>query len=203
MPLTKKQSEILQFVTAYLADHSYPPSYQEIAEHFHLSSRATVHEHVQTLKEKGYLTIQEGVKRSLEPTKKIMGLARSFFLPLAGTIAAGQPIEAIQEKETMAVPAEVIDDPINSYVLRVKGNSMIEDGIFDGDYVIVQRNPSPHNGDVVVALLNNEYATLKKFFREKDRIRLQPANSSLKPIFAKDPLIQGVVKAIIRKFQTA
>ncbi len=198
--LTKKQTEILRFVTQYLTEYGFPPSYQEIADNFHLSSRATVHEHVQALREKGYLNIQEGVRRSLEPTKKIIDFAKSVFLPLVGIITAGQPIQAIEEKETIAIPAELVKDPLNTYVLKVKGSSMIEDGIFNGDYVIIQRNPSPKDGDVVVALLNNEYATLKKFYREKGRIRLQPANSTMKPIYVKDVNIQGIVKAVIRKF---
>lgn len=198
--LSKRQSEILKFITEHLSSRGYPPSYQEIAAHFGLSSRATVHEHVQTLRKKGYLRMQEGVKRSLEPTKKFIDFAKSVFLPFVGFITAGEPIQAIEEKELVAVPAELVKDPLNTYVLRVKGSSMIEDGIFDGDYVVVQRNPSPKNGDVVVALLNNEYATLKRFYREKSRIRLQPANSKMKPIFVKDPAIQGVVQAVIRKF---
>jgi len=98
------------------------------------------------------------------------------------------------------VPADFVSDNVNSYVLKVKGESMIEEGILNGDYVIVERNPSPRNGDVVVALLNNAYATLKKFYREANRIRLQPANSLMKPIYVKDPLIQGVVRGVIRKF---
>ena len=121
-------------------------------------------------------------------------------LPLVGMITAGAPIEAVEENEIIAVPADFVTDIANRYVLRVKGESMIEDGILDGDYVIVERNPSPRNGDVVVALLNNAYATLKKFYREQKRIRLQPANSKMKPIYSSDPLIQGVVRGIIRKF---
>jgi len=116
--------------------------------------------------------------------------------------AGGCRVEAVEERETFAVPVDLITDSANSYVLRVKGDSMIEDGIFDGDYVIVERNPSPKNGDVVVALLDNEYATLKRFYRERDRIRLQPANSTMKPIYCFDPLIQGVVRAVIRKYST-
>lgn len=200
MPLSKRQHDILNFITRYLTDYGYPPSYQEIAGHFGLSSRATVHEHVQTLRDKGYLRIQKGVKRSLEPTKKFIDFAKSVFVPFVGLITAGEPILAVEEKETMAIPADLVKDPLNTYVLRVKGNSMIEDGIFDGDYVVVQRNPSPKNGDVVVALLHNEYATLKRFYHEKNRIRLEPANARMKPIFVKDPVIQGVVVAVIRKF---
>ena len=114
-------------------------------------------------------------------------------------ITAGAPIEAVEEKETMAVPADIVADE-NAYVLKVKGESMIEEGIFSGDYVVVERNHSPRNGDVVVALLNNAYATLKKFYRETNRIRLQPANSTMKPIYCKDVAIQGIVRAIIRKY---
>ena len=131
-----------------------------------------------------------------------LGLSLWFTIPLAGLITAGEPIEAVEEKETMAVPANLIVDGANSYVLKVKGRSMIEDGILDGDYVIIERNPSPRNGDVVVALLDNAYATLKRFYREPARIRLQPANSNMKPIYVKDVIVQGVVKAVIRKFET-
>jgi repressor LexA len=126
--------------------------------------------------------------------------AEAIELPLAGLITAGEPIEAVEGTETIAVPANFVTDSFNSYVLKVKGESMIEDGILSGDYVIVERNPSPRNGDVVVALLNNAYATLKKFYREPNRIRLQPANSTMKPIYVQDPLIQGVVRGVIRKF---
>ena len=128
-----------------------------------------------------------------------MNLCKAIELPLAGLITAGQPIEAVMQNETMAVPADLVTDE-SSFVLKVKGESMIEEGIFDGDYVIVERNHFPKNGDVVVALLNNAYATLKKFYREATRIRLQPANSTMKPIYCKDVVIQGVVRAIIRKF---
>jgi SOS regulatory protein LexA len=139
--------------------------------------------------------------RNLEPTDKAVMWGKSVLLPLKGLITAGLPIEAIEEHETFAVPVELVPDSANSYVLRVKGDSMIEDGIFDGDFVIVERNPSPKNGDVVVALLDNVYATLKRFYRERDRIRLQPANSTMKPIYCYDPLIQGVVRAVIRNFK--
>ncbi|KKS32766.1 MAG: LexA repressor [Parcubacteria group bacterium GW2011_GWC2_42_12] len=138
--------------------------------------------------------------RSIEIMPAKANWVAGLELPLAGLITAGQPIEAIEEKEIIAVPPDFVTDSANSYVLRVKGESMIEDGILDGDYVIVERNPSPRDGDIVVALLNNAYATLKKFYREQKRIRLQPANSAMKPIYAADPLIQGVVKGVIRKF---
>jgi len=138
--------------------------------------------------------------RSIELNPVKVNWQEAFSLPLAGLITAGEPIEAIEENETIAVPADLVTDRANSYVLKVKGESMIEEGILDGDFVIVERNPSPKSGDVVVALLNNAYVTLKKFYRETNRIRLQPANSAMKPIYAKDPLIQGIVKGVIRKF---
>ncbi len=207
MGLTKKQSEILTYVQKHLDEHGYAPSYREIAEHFDLSSPATVHEHVQSLIEKGYMRAgEDGEARSLEVVQQSLSrrlLTKSVILPLMGLITAGTPIEAIEENEALAVPVDFVMDPANAYVLRVKGRSMIEDGIFDGDFVIVERNPSPKNGDVVVALLDNAYATLKRFYREPDRIRLQPANSTMQPIFVKGNInIQGVVRGVIRKFST-
>jgi len=199
--LTKRQKEILDFVNQYLKDSGYSPSYMEIAGHFGVSSPATIHQHIKSLADKGYLKPQQNQKRSLMPVMlSSYRDAIAIDLPLVGLITAGEPIEAVEEHETMAIPADFVPNVENSYVLKVKGISMIDEGIWDGDYVIVERNHSPKNGDVVVALLNNAYATLKKFYREKDRIRLQPANSALKPIYVKDPLIQGVVRAVIRKF---
>lgn len=214
--LTKRQKQIFDFITDFTRGNGYAPSLREIGEHFHLSSPATIHAHVQALKQKGMLKTSYNEARSIEivpakvhPVKSAICGAELFngvnwtaslILPLAGLIAAGEPIEAVEERETIAVPSDFVSDSANSYVLRVKGESMIEDGILDGDYVIVERNPSPQNGDIVVALLNNAYATLKRFYREQKRIRLQPANSKMKPIYSADPLIQGVVRGVIRKF---
>ena len=195
--LTKKQKQILDFVTQFIQSNEYAPSYREIAEHFGLSSTATVHEHIKALEDKGLITSSQKAARSLEVINYRFG--KSIELPLAGLITAGEPIEAIETSETIAVPQSMIRDE-NSFVLKVRGESMIEDGILDGDYVIVERNFYPRNGDVVVALLDNTYATLKKYFREKDRIRLQPANKHMKPIYSKNPAIQGVVKGIMRTF---
>lgn len=200
--LTKKQSEILDFIREYIADHGYAPSYREIADHFALSSPATVHQHIKTLTEKGFLTMgEDGEARSVELTAEAQPASPSILLPLAGLITAGAPIEAVEENETMAVPTEFVIDGANSFVLRVKGQSMIEDGILDGDYVVIERNPSPKNGEVIVALLDNAFATLKRFYRESNQIRLQPANSTMDPIYVKDCIVQGVVRAVIRKFQ--
>ncbi|MFZ5365649.1 MAG: transcriptional repressor LexA [Patescibacteria group bacterium] len=197
--LTKKQSEILRFIIDYVKEYDYAPSYREIGDNFKISSPATIHQHIQMLKSKGYLDVDAQKARSIELTSKVIKMGRSIELPLVGMITAGEPIEAIEENETMAVPADLVRDE-NSYILKVKGESMIEEGIFSGDYVIVERNNYPKNGDVVVALLNNAYVTLKKFYREATRIRLQPANSAMKPIFCKDVAIRGVVRAIIRRF---
>ncbi len=198
--LTKRQRQILDFITEFTGDNGYAPSLREIGEHFNLSSPATIHAHVQSLKQKGLLKTSFNEARSIEIIPANVNWVASLELPLVGLITAGEPIEAVEENDTIAVPADFVTDSANSYVLKVKGESMIEEGILDGDYVIVERNPSPQNGDVVVALLNNAYATLKKFYRESKRIRLQPANSSMKPIYAADPLIQGVVRGVIRKF---
>ncbi|MDO8617891.1 MAG: transcriptional repressor LexA [Candidatus Uhrbacteria bacterium] len=202
--LTPKQKEVIDFIVNFINDRGYSPSYREIASGLELASPSTVHAHIQALRLRGYLRGSESSNsgtRELEPTDKAVRWGRSVLLPLKGLITAGKPIEAIEEQETIAVPVDLAPDSANSYVLRVKGESMIEDGILDGDYVIIERNPSPKNGDVVVALLDNSYATLKKFYRERDRIRLQPANKTMKPIYCYDPLIQGVVRAVIRSFR--
>lgn len=208
--LTKKQSEMLAFVRSHIEEHGYAPSYREIADAFDLSSPATVYQHIQSLIEKGFLrTGEDGEARSLElvAPQQLNNSAThplSILLPLSGLITAGDPIEAVEQNEAIAVPADFVMDPGNAYVLKVKGRSMIEDGIFDGDFVIVERNPSPKNGDVVVALLDNAFATLKRFYREADRIRLQPANSTMNPIIVNGDInIQGIVRGVIRKFAVA
>lgn len=198
--LTKKQKNLLDHIVEFFQDHGYMPSYREVASALKLSSPSSVHQYIKVLEEKGYVTTDPNEARSLELTAKSLPTPQAISLPLAGYIAAGVPIEAVEQRESIGVPISLVDDPINSYVLRVKGESMIEDGILDGDYVIVERNPSPRNGDIVVALLDNTYATLKRFYREKNQIRLQPANSTMNPLYVKDPIIQGVVKGLIRSF---
>lgn len=199
-PLTKKQRDLLNFLVEYQGSHDYAPSVREIAEHLGLRSPATVHEHLRALARKGYVHLRNGVARGIELTRQVFRTRQAIDLPLVGLIAAGQPIEAVEQSETLAVPAAFVRD-MNSYVLKVRGTSMVDDGILDGDYVVVERNYYPRNGDVVVALIDNSYATLKRYFREPDRIRLQPANRAMKPIYVKNPTIQGVVRAIVRKFE--
>ena len=194
--LTKRQKEILDFIQTYIASHDYAPSYREIAEFFHLSSVATVSDHIDNLKEKNYLTKDYNEARSLQLTPRWDD--RTFEIPLLGSIAAGMPIEAIRTNETIDIPKDMMAK--NVFALKVRGDSMIEDGIFDGDYIIIEQTSNPHDGEIVVALIDNENATLKRFYREKDCIRLQPANSNYNPIRTNKVTIQGRVKGVIRKF---
>ncbi|MFA6533619.1 MAG: transcriptional repressor LexA [Patescibacteria group bacterium] len=206
MGLTKKQHEILEFIRDFIIGHGYSPSFREIAAEFKLASVATVADHIEALEKKGYLKRSTNESRSIELTPVDEGevnIGEIINLPLMGLIAAGEPIEAVANPEVVAIPANLVIHRENSYVLQVKGDSMMEDGILDGDYVVIERNPSPNNGDTVVALLDNAYATLKKFYREANRIRLQPANKAYQPIYVQDPLIQGVVMAVIRNFKRA
>lgn len=195
-PLTKKQKKILDYIERYIEKHDYAPSYREIAEHFELSSTATISGYIQTLKEKGYLDTEQNMARSLQLTPKFD--ERAFAVPLLGSIAAGEPIEAIRTDETIDVPADMRGP--NIFALKVRGDSMVEDGIFDGDYVIIERIEVPNNGDIVVSLIDGDNVTLKRFYREKDHIRLQPANSNYDPIRLKKVTIQGRVRGVIRKF---
>lgn len=194
--LTPRQKEILDFIQEYIASHDYAPSYREIAEFLHLSSIATVSDHIDNLKEKGYLTKDYNEARSLQLTPRWD--ERTFEVPLLGTIRAGAPIEAIRTNETIDIPKDMMGK--NIFALKVRGDSMIEDGIFDGDYIVIEPTDNPHNGEIVVALIDNENATLKRFYRERDHIRLQPANSNYKPIRVKKVIVQGRVKGVIRKF---
>ena len=197
--LTKRQSVTLNFVREFLAKHNYAPSYRDIMRGTGIHSPATAYAHVQALKDKGYLRLTDGQMRSVELTEKSNIFTKGIELPLVGTIAAGQPIEAIENKESISVPIELLPN-LNCYVLQVKGESMIEDGILDGDFVIVERSFYPENGDCVVALLDNENATLKRYYREKSRIRLQPANKDMKPIYTRNPVIQGIVRGVLRRY---
>lgn len=195
--LTKRQKEILDYLGEYIDSHDYAPSYREIADHFQLGSIATVADHLENLVEKGFLTKDHNEARSLQLTPRWDD--RSFEIPLMGTIAAGYPIEAIRTNETIDIPKDMMGK--NVFALKVRGDSMVDDGIFDGDYIIIEQTDNPRNGEIVVALIDNESATLKRFYREKGRIRLQPANSNFKPIYSNKVIVQGRVKGVIRKFK--
>ncbi len=203
-PLTKRQKEILDYVTQYIEMNGYAPSYREIAEAFKLGSVATVAEHIETLVAKGLLQKGDNEARSLQLIKpEEFDADRSVGLPILGLIAAGQPIETIEgHQETLEVPPFMVGRR-HSYVLQVKGQSMVDDGILDGDYVVIQEKEVPSNGEVVVALVNGSEATLKRYYKEKGHIRLQPANSTMDPIIVNPGTqiqIQGVVIGVIRKY---
>jgi repressor LexA len=203
-PLTKRQKEVLDYVSQYIEVHGYAPSYREIAEAFSLGSVATVADHVETLVAKGLLSKSDNSARSLQVVKvEDFEDDRSVGLPILGLIAAGQPIQTMSgHAETLEVPPFMVGTR-HSYVLKVKGDSMINDGIFEGDYVVIQEKKTPSNGEMVVALINGEEATLKRYFKEKNQIRLQPANDAYDPIIvpASTPIdIQGICIGVIRKY---
>lgn len=199
MNLTPRQLEIVSFIRDYFGDKGYAPTMQEIADHLGVS-RPTVFEHIEALEAKGALQRQALRSRGIELAPELAGKVSA--LPLVGRIAAGQPIEAIEEPEVLDLESLFRGRPGETFVLQVRGNSMIEEQIRDGDYVIVEKRHDARNGETVVALLDNGEATLKKFYREPDRIRLQPANAALRPIYV-DPdgvRIQGVVIGVLRKY---
>lgn len=195
-PLTPRQTEILRYIEEYVETNDYAPSYREIADALQLRSVATVAEHIDALKTKGYLNKEPTLARSVQLTP--VWDERSFEIPLLGSIAAGRPIEAIRTNETITVPRDMMGP--NVFALKVRGDSMIDDGIFDGDYVIIEKVAQPKQGEVVVALLDGEAVTLKRFYLEKGRVKLQPRNPKYKPLYPKKVMVQGRVKGVIRKF---
>lgn len=199
MPLTRRQKEILGFLKDFLDGHGYSPTLQEIAKHFHLSSLNGVYKHLVALERRGFIRRLSNQARSIRLTDPQN--AGHVTLPLLGYVAAGKPIEAVATPEEISVP-EAFRTRRRNYVLRVQGDSMIDEHIQDGDYVIVEEREDAHNGEMVIALLDGENATLKRFYREGDRIRLQPANPCLQPIYVSGNQlkIQGVVVGVMRKY---
>ncbi|MHB0948148.1 MAG: transcriptional repressor LexA [Gemmatimonadaceae bacterium] len=202
MALTKRQREILNYLSAYSDQHGYAPSFEEIAEQFSYSSLATVHEHLSNLERKGYIRRSYNESRAIEilPSE---ATPRAVELPLLGSVAAGMPIEALAHQETITVPESFVRKSGGHYVLRVRGNSMIEEQIRDGDFVVINERQSADNGETVIALIDGNGATVKKYYRERDgRIRLQPANETMQPIFVheNDVTIQGVVVGVLRRY---
>ena len=201
MHLTRRQKEIFDFVGRHIGRKGYAPTIEEIGEHFGLSSLATVHKHLSNLQAKGLIKRAWNRSRALELVPSEMTV-RAVELPLLGRVAAGSPIEAIQATETIWVPEDMVGRG-NTYVLQVKGDSMIDEQIRDGDYVIVDDRDTARDGEMVIALLDGENATLKKMYREPgNRIRLQPANSQMDPIYvdAARMRVQGVVIGVLRKY---
>ncbi len=200
MALTKRQRQVYDFIRAFVDEKGYSPSLEEIGAAFGLSSVATVHKHVHHLVEKGFLTKSWNRSRSVEPVADSGG--EVVVLPLLGIVAAGAPIEAIEDPETLEVPPSLVPRRGKSFVLRVQGESMIDEQIRDGDYVVVESRPEARNGETVVAVLRGEEATLKKFYRKGSRVRLEPANARMKPIEvpAGEVEIRGVVRALRRSY---
>lgn len=198
----KRQRDLLQFVSQFMQKNGYAPTLAEICDGLGLRSPATVHEHISNLIEKGVLKKSEGVRRGIEviDQRAIGWVPSAVELPLVGRIAAGQPIEAIEDHtSSVMVPPNMVGDK-RCFVLQVKGNSMVEASILDGDFVVVEERDTADNGDIVVALLNDSFATLKRFFQEPDHVRLEPANSAMNPIQTRNVKIQGKVVGVVRKY---
>ncbi len=196
--ITKKQKMVLDFITDYQERKEYAPSLDEIRKKFKLASVSTAHFHISKLRDLGYLTKEENKSRSID----VVGRESMVKIPLLGTIAAGQPIEAIRMKEMIAVPKSKLPQSSEVYALRVIGNSMIDENINDGDIVLIKQQETAENGQKVVALIDNHEATLKKFYKEKGHIRLQPANKNMEPLIfrnGRDVSIQGIVLDVIRE----
>ncbi|HVT48498.1 MAG TPA: transcriptional repressor LexA [Vicinamibacterales bacterium] len=199
-PLTKRQREILDYLQEFIQQQGYAPSLEEIGRRFNLSSLATVHKHLTNLQEKGFIRRSWNRSRSVELLSARVG-QRALELPLLGIVAAGLPIEAVTTTETIAVPEDLAGRR-ETYVLKVKGDSMIDEQIRDGDFVIVEDRKTAENGEMVVALIGGSDTTLKKFYRENGRVRLQPANPAMQPMLF-DPTqvqVQGVVVGMMRKY---
>lgn len=199
----KRQKQILDFLSQYMQANGSAPTLKQIADAIGVSSLATVHEHLTTLEKKGLIKREQGKSRSIE----LMEIADELFtdktieVPILGFIAAGAPIEPFTDPNaSMSISPNFTSGKKRVYVLQVKGESMIEEQIRDGDYVIIEETDEAINGQIVVALLDNGMATLKRFYKEATRIRLEPANSTMSPIFVRNVRIQGKVVGLIRKF---
>lgn len=202
--LYRRQRQIVDFLGQFIQKNGYSPTLSEIAVAIGVSSLATVHEHLQALIKKKVIRKYEGTIRGIELLEKHMSETLSDVeLPVLGFIAAGQPIQPYTDPDaTMRISPSLISGKRRAFVLQVKGTSMIEEGIFDRDWVVIEEEDlgNVRDGDIVVALLENGLATLKRFFREKTRIRLEPANSTMSPIYATNVRIQGKLRAVIRKY---
>jgi repressor LexA len=206
MAITRRQREVYDFISRFVAEHGYSPSFEEIGDGLDLNSLATVHKHITNLEKKGLLTRDYNRSRSIDllppkgRLKQAMSVNTGLVLPLLGRIAAGQPIEAMQTNETISLADFVRSKEV--FVLEVRGDSMQDEAILDGDYVLVEKLKTAHNGDIVVAVVNRDDATLKRFYREGDNIRLQPSNVTMKPIIvpAASVEVQGRVIGVLRKY---
>src|SRR5579883_421612 len=209
-PLSQRQRMILQYIQQHTDNHGYPPTVREIGEAVDLSSSSTVHAHLKALEERGFIKRDAVLTRAIKITNEDMAfvLGRDanvpdfrtksiIHMPILGTVAAGKPITAVEDiQDYFPIPESFING--EGFILQVRGDSMIEDGIHHGDYVVVRRQQTADNGDTVVAMIDNE-ATVKRFYKEKKRIRLEPANRHMKPIFAESPDVLGKVVGVIRR----
>jgi len=204
MPVTlyRRQKQILDFVKQYVQKNGLAPTLTEIANALGVSSLATVHEHLKAMEKKGVIKRFNGSVRGIEIVNDLLPEQQiGIDVPVLGFIAAGSPIEPFTDPNaSISIAPGMISGKKRAYVLQVKGTSMIEEGILDGDFVVVEEKETANNGDIVVAILENGFATLKRFFKEATRIRLEPANSKMAPIFAKNVKIQGKVVGVLRKF---
>ena len=203
MPVTVKQRRVFEFIRRYIESNQEPPTMAEIGRQFQMSSSASVHSILATLEREGLIKRIPNVSRGIQIVEQSENGEKNE-IPLLGVVAAGQPIEAVLSHDTVLVPADM-QGKGRTFALRVRGDSMIDENIQDGDIIIVSSQKTAENGQVVVALIDGNYATVKKFYREPDFIRLEPANPQFKPIFVKTPeriQIQGVVRGLIRKFET-
>lgn len=202
--LYNRERQVLEFITQYIQRHGYAPTLSEIAESLGVNAPSTVHEHLERLVQKGYVKKTAGFERGIELVESKVRMSTgetAIELPVLGFIAAGAPLEPHTDPNFyMSVPANVLSGKKAAYILEVKGNSMVDDGILDGDFVVVQHQQDAQSGDIVVAILPNGFATLKRIFFEKERIRLEPANAAMSPIFATHVKVQGRVVAVFRKF---
>jgi repressor LexA len=206
--ITPRQLQLLKAISTFTLSHCYSPTIAELAEKLQLS-RSTVFEHVEELQRKRLLSNSPGKARSLKATSKARRLletlesnaprfASDTSVPLAGRVAAGSPIEAIEDKSFLSLNSHFAGD--NIFALEVSGDSMVGDDIHDGDYVICRKSPAANNGQLVIAITDNENATLKRFYREKNRVRLQPSNDAYQPIYSDNCRIEAVVVGLVRKF---
>jgi len=206
MPVTARQRQVYEFICRYLENNDQPPTIAEIGEQFQMTSSASVHSILSALEREGLIKRIPNVSRGIELVKvEPPESGDEFEVPLLGLVAAGQPIEAVLAHETVSAPKNMIGRG-RMFALRVRGDSMIEENIQDNDIIIVSSQQTAENGQMVVALIDGNYATVKKFYREPDFIRLEPANPQFKPIFIKTPeriQIQGVVRGLIRNYQTS
>ncbi len=209
MALTKRQKQVLDFLVGFLDKHGYSPSYEEMAKALRLASLATIHKHLTTLERKGFIRRGHNRSRSIEivhlpqPVREEVLGRHALELPLAGRIAAGRPLEAVEQRETISLGDFTRGRKARTFVLQVKGDSMRDDHILDGDYIIVEQTQVANPGEIVVALVRGEEATLKRFYREAGgRVRLQPANSEMQPILvaANEVNLQGRVVGVLRKY---